>query len=444
MSIIARSGVGFNLNQDLNSEAVHAVSEMGAGGQAGPSVTPTGDPFIAPVDRQVSTDPRQDRISENKTATDRDLQKRPADTDTEIAVTHQGPFSDRRSRNSQLSVSEVGSDTENRVEQSGNSTPSGPFISESLQNETVGETDTQEPMPPENRNAQSEMESETAYQQPTPETGPEIGETDPLITTDAVATDGPGGIMEDVEGMESDDGAQVTAADISDKLPLMVQEGIKNHEIFAGFHANFNLPLIFNQNTYEVFNGKELAYKPTFGMASGLRVGYTYGKQYGIETGFIFYSKQGQNYEETFNGVRARRQVRLQYFQIPIVLRYKFNEKKVKNAPSPWVIDLGMQVDLLQTAVITYNGNDFALNPIQNPAATDKDYFRATNVSLVFGLEREIYFTKFLFLGIGVRTAFSSDINAKDRPVVNDGKDYEKSHNFVFGFTLSLNGALQR
>lgn len=219
--------------------------------------------------------------------------------------------------------------------------------------------------------------------------------------------------------------------------------GKRNHEIFLGIQANFNLPLIFNQNTYEVFSGKELAYKSTFGIASGVRLGYTYKQQYGFETGFIFYSRQGQDYEESFSGVTAKRQVKFQYFQIPIVLRYKFKEKKTKKFPSPWVIDLGAQIDLLQSAAITYNGNDFPLDTIQNPAATDIDYFRATTVSAVIALEREIYFTKFLFLGIGIRTTFSSDINAKDRPVVNDGKGYAKSHNFTFGFTLSLNGALQ-
>jgi len=219
--------------------------------------------------------------------------------------------------------------------------------------------------------------------------------------------------------------------------------GKNNHEFFVGVQANFNLPLIFNQNTYEVFSGKELAYTPTFGLATAVRLGYTIKQQFGFETGFIFFSRQGQDYEETFSAGTAKRQVKLQYFNIPLVLRYKFKEKKNKKMASPWVINLGAQVDLLQSAVITYNGNSFPLDSIRNLQANDKDYFRATTISGVFGMEREIYFTKFLFLGIGIRTTFSSDINAKDRPVVNDGKGYTKSHNFTFGFTLSLNFAGQ-
>ncbi|MBL4586250.1 MAG: outer membrane beta-barrel protein [Flavobacteriales bacterium] len=248
---------------------------------------------------------------------------------------------------------------------------------------------------------------------------------------------------EEIATIDLADTTGIATADSADVLKPKDLVGKKNHELFAGLHANFNLPLIFNQNTYEVFNGKELAYKPNFGLASGTRIGYTYKKQYGFETGFIFSSKQGQDYEETFKGVKARKQVKLQYFNIPLVLRYKFKEKKAKKFPSPWVINLGAQVDLLQSATITYNGNDFPLDSIQNPQADDKDYFRATTISAVLGLEREVYFTKFLFLGIGIRTTFSSDINAKDRPVMNDGKGYMKSHNFTFGFTLSLNFAGQ-
>jgi hypothetical protein len=46
-------------------------------------------------------------------------------------------------------------------------------------------------------------------------------------------------------------------------------------------------------------------------------------------------------------------------------------------------------------------------------------------------------------LSVGMRTTFSGDINAKDHPVVNDS-NYDKSHNFTFGFTLGLNYYMRR
>ncbi|MBI1287133.1 MAG: outer membrane beta-barrel protein [Flavobacteriales bacterium] len=219
---------------------------------------------------------------------------------------------------------------------------------------------------------------------------------------------------------------------------------IPKHEVFAGAHVNFNLPLIFNQNTYGAFDGKELAYKPTFGIASGVRIGYTYKRQYGFQTGFIFYSRQGQDYDDKLNGHVAKRQVKLQYMQVPIILRYKFKIKKQQKFESPWVINLGTQIGILRSAQITYKGNEYPLGTIVNPEANDKDYFKPIDVSVVLGVEKEIYFTKWLMLSVGMRTSFSGDINAKDHPVMNDGKNYDKSHNFTFGFTLGLNYYLRR
>ena len=240
------------------------------------------------------------------------------------------------------------------------------------------------------------------------------------------------------------------AADDDSLKKLIVPEapkdlvGSRDHEVFAGAHVNFNLPLIFNQNTYGAFDGKELAYKPTFGLASGVRIGYTYKRQYGFQTGFIFYSRQGQDYDDNLNGFAAKRQVKLQYMQVPIVLRYKFKIKKQQKFESPWVVNLGTQIGILQSAQITYNGNEYPLGAISNPEANDKDYFKPIDVSVVLGVEKEIYFTKWLMLSVGMRTTFSGDINAKDHPVENDGKNYDKSHNFTFGFTLGLNYYLRR
>jgi len=216
------------------------------------------------------------------------------------------------------------------------------------------------------------------------------------------------------------------------------------HEVFIGAHANFNLPLIFNQNTYGAFDGKELAYQPTFGLASGARIGYTYKRQYGFQTGFIFYSQQGQKYDDKLNGNVAKRQVNLKYFHVPFVLRYKFKIKKQQKFESPWVINLGADMGILQSAEITYDGNEYPLGAISNPEANDMDYFKPIDISVVLGVEKEIYFTKWLMLSIGMRTTFSGDINAEGHPVENDGKNYDKSHNFTFGFTLGLNYYLRK
>ena len=218
-----------------------------------------------------------------------------------------------------------------------------------------------------------------------------------------------------------------------------VEEKSDDHEVFAGLQVNLHTPLIFNQNTHNVFGGKELAYKPTFGVASGLRLGYTYKRHYGVELGYVFYSKQGQHYSETLNGLSAQRQVNLNYMHIPILLRYKFKEKASKKVSSPWVINLGMQVGILQSASITHTGNEYPLTGIPNAEANHKDYFKPTDLSVVFGVEKEIYLNRFLLMGLGLRTTYSGDINAEDWPVLKDVDSHDQSHNFTFAFTVSIN-----
>lgn len=218
-----------------------------------------------------------------------------------------------------------------------------------------------------------------------------------------------------------------------------VEEKSDDHEVFAGLQLNLHTPLIFNQNTHNVFGGKELAYKPTFGVASGLRLGYTYKRHYGVELGYVFYSKQGQHYSEILNGMSAQRQVNLNYMHIPILLRYKFEEKATKKVSSPWVINLGMQIGILQSASITHTGNEYPLTEIPNAETNDKDYFKPTDLSVVFGVEKEIYLNRFLLMGLGLRTTYSGDINAEDWPVLKDVDAHGQSHNFTFAFTVSLN-----
>ena len=227
---------------------------------------------------------------------------------------------------------------------------------------------------------------------------------------------------------------------VPDAAPMASKSPFKKHEIYVGAMASVNLPMIINQNTYGVFGDKEPAYSPTIGYGASVRLGYVYKHRYTVETGFVFLSKMGQNYADKFSGVDARRQVTLSYMHVPLLLQYRLGHSHSKKHSTPWCVGLGAQLDLLQKAAISFDGNQVGLGEIQ-PIADARAYFKPVGISALVNVERDIYINKFMFVGVGLRAAFSNDINSTMHPVADD---YGISHNFSLGLHVSINGFLRR
>lgn len=228
----------------------------------------------------------------------------------------------------------------------------------------------------------------------------------------------------------------VGAVTIDRRLP----GDIKKHMLFLGAHGLLNLSSIFNQNTRGAFLDKELPYKPTLGYAGGIRLGYNYMHRYGFETGALF-SKQGQYYEGSIGGKQAARQVDLTYVQVPLVLRYTFGNAFKKKTPSPWVIGLGAQLGILVSASEKFDGNETDLADDFTIPEDYSTFLAPIEVAGVLALDKEIYFHKHMFVSLGLRVTFSSDMNAEGYPAPDA---YGKSHNFMFGLNVSFNGFLEK
>lgn len=218
-------------------------------------------------------------------------------------------------------------------------------------------------------------------------------------------------------------------------------KGLRKHQVFLGISGMLNLASIFNQNTRGAFGTRELPYKPTLGYAGAVRLGYRYRHRIGFETGFIFHSQQGQHYEGRIGNAVAARQVDLTYMQIPLVLRYTFGNVFSNRIPSPWVLGIGAQFGFLTAATEQFEGNEV---PFSGEFSTNSDYRPYLNpmeVAGVLSIDKEIYFHKHMFVAVGLRASFGSDLNAEGHPAPDD---YGKSHNFLLGLNVSFNGFLGR
>jgi hypothetical protein len=215
----------------------------------------------------------------------------------------------------------------------------------------------------------------------------------------------------------------------------------KKHEMYLGVSGNVNLPMIINQNTLGAYGPKELAYSPAIGYQASVRLGYIYKNRYAIETGFIFLSHMGQNYSDVFKGKDAKRQVRLDYMHVPLLLQYRLGFSHSKKVNAPWTVGLGAQLDILRSASIGFDGNQY--EPVGELTAIPDAwaYFSPIGISGVLNVERDFYLSKFMFVGVGLRASMSGDINSTDHPVIDD---YGLSHNFAVGLHVSLNGFLRR
>lgn len=229
---------------------------------------------------------------------------------------------------------------------------------------------------------------------------------------------------------------------LCDKYVAPIAGGrFRKHEVYLGVSGNVNLPMIVNQNTLGAYGPKELAYSPAIGYQASVRLGYIYKNRYAIEIGFIFLSHMGQNYSDVFKGKDAKRQVRLDYMHVPLLLQYRLGFSHSKKFNAPWTIGLGAQIDILRSSSIGFDGNQY--EPVGELTAIPdaKAYFSPIGISGVLNVERDFYLTKFMFVGVGLRATMSNDINSSDHPVDDD---YGLSHNFAVGLHVSLNGFLRK
>ncbi|MCH8904576.1 MAG: hypothetical protein IIA45_11755 [Bacteroidetes bacterium] len=153
---------------------------------------------------------------------------------------------------------------------------------------------------------------------------------------------------------------------------------------YVGASASANSTWIINQNTYDNFDGYELAYMPDFGMSHEVTAGYNFTDMFAIETAWIIKSYQGQKYEDLIKYKNVTREVDLEYTKVPILLKFKAAKLGGKNLrPSSFNLSLGMYIGRLQYVEITTN------NSISNEV---NERFNLYDYGFAFGLERERLF----------------------------------------------------
>ncbi|MGB0521930.1 MAG: hypothetical protein ACPGJS_03165 [Flammeovirgaceae bacterium] len=207
---------------------------------------------------------------------------------------------------------------------------------------------------------------------------------------------------------------------------------VSKGEVYVGLLGSVYSPWILNQNTYGAFNGHEFAYSFNFEQKVSFRAGYnSYGKL-GVELGFIINSHQGQHYEDHILGKLQTREVALDYWQIPLLLKYR-TQLQQRQSPTVFNIEFGLAYNHLKSAKEIVNhgvGIDIS------------ERFKQSIIQGMLGLSTDFYFSDRFFATVGLRSYFSNDINARGWEVVND--HYQKSHSIVLSAELGISYRLAR
>jgi hypothetical protein len=185
--------------------------------------------------------------------------------------------------------------------------------------------------------------------------------------------------------------------------------------------ARLNSSWIVNQNTHYEFGKYELAYRMDHGYELGVSTGFDFSNSFGIQAEAIFHSAQGQRYEDLIKNENVNREVNLAYWKVPVILKYKATQIQPRSGlPVVRNFLLGLEYSHLKAAYQTVN----------QKIRDTRRHYSDHNMSIVLGMDFDVFVTKNLFLTMGGRATVSNNINGLRANLFDN---YRKSHNFLLG-----------
>jgi hypothetical protein len=217
-------------------------------------------------------------------------------------------------------------------------------------------------------------------------------------------------------------------------IPAMAQKGL-----YFGIAGTVQSTWLTSQNNY----GRSLDYVSTFGGSGNINVGFDFTNHLGIKIEFG-YGKFGQKYQKTLTDSAFTRNVKLNYFMIPVMIKYRTG-----GALAKFYIAAGPQFNFLLSANQSYllNGKAF-MDTIQDISGKSfvagdegiKDRFGSMDVLARLDLGVEITVAKKLMIDFGAKLGYGlMDLNNTDFRIKDNDGSYKANHIITGGLTLGIN-----
>jgi hypothetical protein len=188
----------------------------------------------------------------------------------------------------------------------------------------------------------------------------------------------------------------------------------------------------------------DMDYQFTVNMGINANAGYDFNKSVGVLLQ-LGYAKLGQKYTDQINDTNYSRRVGMNYFQIPLMFRYRTSGEIAR-----FYVMAGPQFNILLSAEQTYYKNDATpfdsvwnekLNKPVLIGETDiTDRFTTFDIMARVDMGVEITLIENLFLTAGLSMAYGlMDVNDEAWRYNNSDGVYNPSHNAYIGFSVGVN-----
>lgn len=189
-----------------------------------------------------------------------------------------------------------------------------------------------------------------------------------------------------------------------------------------------------------IYGNGELPYVTSFGPYGGFRTYYFATSDLGMNYG-IGYRSMGQNYEGEERGANAKRKVKLDYVQIPLLGMFALADREY-----PTWFSIGPQVCFLAKANQYFTrepGGESMANPQYLPEGDTNVYqwFKPFDLMIVMEFNKMFRFSRAprLTMNYTLESGFGLiDINDEAYRIPNYRKIYGPSHNMYFGFRVGI------
>jgi hypothetical protein len=225
-------------------------------------------------------------------------------------------------------------------------------------------------------------------------------------------------------------------------VPSIAQKGF-----YFGIAGSGNSTWITNQNNYGL---PEMDYTSTFAFGGNLGVGYDFTDHLGLKLE-LGLNQISEKYHDTQSSTELARQVKLNYFNIPILFRYRTGGKVAK-----FYVAVGPQFNMLRSATQTYTANGQPLSDSITKktlsgtqfivgAENIKDRYNSLDIVGRMDLGVNITVVEHLMIDVGLTMGYGlTDINASDYRIPDFPKEgatvgtYHPSHTIFGGLTVGI------
>jgi hypothetical protein len=228
---------------------------------------------------------------------------------------------------------------------------------------------------------------------------------------------------------------------ISLLILLVIPSVAQNYktEWYFGAGGNFNSTWIIRQSTY---GEPELKYKFTPSYAGNVNLGLDFSNYWGFKME-LGYALLGQKYDDLQYDQPTTRTIKLSYFLLPVMFKYRVGGEKAK-----FYVMAGPQFGILLSANQEYKRNGVDAPAFSNPEVglidvSKKDIKeRYTHAAFFMRLDVGVELTpsKHFMIDIGITSAYSvTDLNDDSWRFHDFSGGYQISHNFYAGLNLGIN-----